>query len=342
MQFSSTSLPHGGLSEARIGGSCLLNILRKNTMVGFRFPAIVMISCCLLSTQLQGGGKAMKDFLSCLNAFSRRKASVEVYVTKGADDVRSLPSTKDLSKYTCVAFLSGDSTMSECMQETLNEHGMWPYAPILHLPGGSANVIANEFFPIGASCEEIIAQYGTAKKGTVLKATGLNGESIFALQIFGAGMIQGFIAVLDGHRHGVYAVFGKLGLLPLVPYHLIRMATMYKKPALFNVFNSEHEAEGNNFNLGLNRLDHNMSVIKVDQFASGLQGLSLFVSMMSGQLGNNWKAGKLQRHIDIQLTNRYTYDHPLHLVADGTSEISLKADSVIFQTIPDAVSFWTP
>jgi diacylglycerol kinase family enzyme len=289
-----------------------------------------------------GCGKAMKEYSACLDAFLLRKATVEVYVTKGAEDLRTLTTTKDLSKYTCIAFLSGDSTMSESIQETFRKHGKWPYAPILHLPGGSSNVIANELFPIGASCVDIIAQYSTSKKGCVLKATGC-GKSIFALQIFGAGINYELISKLDSHRHGLYAVFGKLALMPIVVYTLFRSAKTCKNPALLSVMNSEHEAEGMNFQLGLNRLDSNMNVVCVSEFASGLQAFKFFMSMAGGQLGKGWQAGKkTPDNVEIQLTTKYTINKPVVLMTDGSLDISLKADSVEFEALPEAIAFWTP
>jgi diacylglycerol kinase family enzyme len=288
-----------------------------------------------------GCGKAMKKYRSCLDAFLLRKATVEVYVTKGAEDLRTLSTTKDLSKYTCIAFLSGDSTMTECMQAPFVKHGKWPYAPILHLPGGSSNVVVNELFPTGASTTDVIAQYSTVKKGSVLKATG-GGKSIFALQIFGAGINSVLIGKLDSHRHGLYAVFGKLALMPLVLYTLFRSATTCKDPALLSIMNSQHEADGMNFELGLNRLDSNMSVICVSEFASGFKALSFFTSMISGQVGKDWQAGKKRDHVDIQLTTKYTYNKPLHLMTDGSLDVSLTAASVEFEALPDAIAFWTP
>jgi hypothetical protein len=139
----------------------------------------------------------MRLFPPCLNAFLRRLVSVEVYVTKGPEDVQCLPESKDLSEYTCLAILSEDSTIVEMVQAALLNHGKWPHAPILHLPGGSSNVIANELFPVGASTDEIIiAGYSAVKMGAVLKASGSNGASIFALQIFAADLCRSMIVLM--------------------------------------------------------------------------------------------------------------------------------------------------
>jgi diacylglycerol kinase family enzyme len=292
-----------------------------------------------------GCGKAMKVFPSCLKAFHQRKATVKVYVTKGAEDVRSLADTNDLSSYTVIAFLSGDSTIAEAIQKTFKKYGKWPYAPILHLPGGSSNVISNELFPVGASPADIIAQFSVVKKGSVLKATDRKDDenSIFALQVFLGGLSCGLIKVLDSNRHGIYAVTGMLGMLPILLYNVFRMSTQYKDPAVLNLFNSQHEADGNNFQFGNTRLDENMAVIRVDKFDSGFQGLGLFVSMLSGQLAKDWKAGTLKKHVDMRLATTYVHEGPLELLADGTSEISLKADDgVTFEVLPKAVPFWTP
>jgi len=121
---------------------------------------------------------------------------VDVYVTKGLEDVQCLSESKDLSEYTCLAILSEDSTIPEMVQTALLNHGKWPHAPILHLPGGSSNVIANELFPVGTSPDEIIAGYSAVKMGAVLKASGSNGASIFALQIFAADLCRSMIVLM--------------------------------------------------------------------------------------------------------------------------------------------------
>jgi diacylglycerol kinase family enzyme len=292
-----------------------------------------------------GCGKAMEVFPSCLKAFLLRKATVEVRVTKGAEDVRSLADTNDLSSYTDIAFLSGDSTITEAIQKTFKKHGKWPYAPILHLPGGSSNVISNELFPVGTSPADIIALYSMVKKGSVLKATDRKEDenSIFALQVFLGGLGCGLIKVLESNRHGIHAVTGMLGMLPIILYNVFQMSTQYKDPAVLSLFNSQHEANGINFQFGNNRLDENMAVIRVDKFDSGFQALGLFKSMKSGQLVKDWKAGTLKKHVDTRLATTYVHEGPLELLADGSNAISLKADDgVTFEVLPKAIPFWTP
>jgi hypothetical protein len=183
------------------------------------------------------------------------------------------------------------------------------------------------------------------KKGSVLKATDRidDENSIFALQVFLGGLNCALIKALESKRHGIYAVTGILGLIPSLLYNVFRMSTQHKDPAILNLFNSQHEANGNNFHFGNTRLDENMAVIRVDKFDSGFQGLGFFVSTLSGQLAKDWKAGKLKKHVDMRLATAYVHEGPLELMADGTSEISLKAENgVTFEVLPNAIPFWTP
>lgn len=111
-----------------------------------------------------------------------------------------LPNSVDWKNdYDCIAILAGDSSMTELMQDTLiANNGIWPYAPLLPLPGGTANCLATEMFTpdhiksdgwkLGHLCKgnvnakkltgaQIVEQYDTIRHATILQVQNVSSSS---------------------------------------------------------------------------------------------------------------------------------------------------------------------
>ena len=85
------------------------------------------------------------------------------YVTKRSDDIKNLVVSKDVSEYYGIIVLGGDSSITELIQAPLRRNnGKRMYPPILHLPGGSTNLLSKELHG-NKSHKEILGQFSTEK-----------------------------------------------------------------------------------------------------------------------------------------------------------------------------------
>ena len=113
-----------------------------------------------------GAGRAMDIYDECIEELQMREENftIEVYVTKRSDDIKNLVVSKDVSEYYGIIVLGGDSSITELIQAPLgqNNSGRWIYPPILHLPGGSTNLLSKELHG-NKSHKEILGQFSTEK-----------------------------------------------------------------------------------------------------------------------------------------------------------------------------------
>ena len=135
-----------------------------------------------------GAGRAMDIFDECIEELQKREENftIEVYVTKSSDDIKNLIMSRsdDISGYYGIVLLGGDSSITELIQAPLAQNNVkWEYPPVLHLPGGSTNLLSKELHG-GVSHKEILRQFSadkTKRAGVIkLSADGDDSSSIYA------------------------------------------------------------------------------------------------------------------------------------------------------------------
>ena len=96
-----------------------------------------------------GAGRAMDLYDECIEELQKRDENfyIETYVTKSSDDIKTLLERRrnDISKLYGLILLGGDSSITELIQGPMAQNkDRWTYPPILHLPGGSTNLLSKE------------------------------------------------------------------------------------------------------------------------------------------------------------------------------------------------------
>lgn len=298
----------------------------------------------LMVNPASGEGKAQARFAQAVAEFEKHGRVVEVYVTSGSEDVRNLSQTKDLSPYKCLAFLSGDSTITECLQLVLTKHGeKWPYAPILPLPGGSSNVLsADAFGDPDWTVEDTIDMAmgaGRVKRVNLIKCTADGATTRYATIAAFSGFQKYLIENLDSKRH-IQGAFGGLGLA-FTSMGIIFSYPCRKKvvPHYLSVFASDTEGGGKNLNFGVSRWEGGKLTVvhQIDYPGFGMM-MKTLRSMLSGELGAAFQKGDTSawgESLHIEVGSKWTAKGggPYEIIFDGSPNISLKGEEIEFEVV---------
>jgi len=253
----------------------------------------------LIVCPTSGSGMAMRNYETALteleNISSNQEGGrrqVEVYVTKSSDDLMSLATKKDLQPYKMIAILSGDSSVFEFVQPVLllaPNNGRWPYAPILHLPGGTGNAMPGEFYNGNLDIRYIIRNATKIRKGSVVKAS--NGEiTRYALHNCFGGFQAEMIEFMEARR-ALVSNFGGGGLILAIGLFLFAHLPFSKtlNPTILNVINSDYEGMGLSFDFGVDRFDDKMVVAVGGPYKFKWNLVMAFIGLFRSMNNNNKK-----------------------------------------------------
>jgi len=296
----------------------------------------------LIVCPASGRGKAMSMFPSCLQLLIEKGFAVEVYVTKDGTDIETLSERKDLGAYKAIAVLAGDSSIFQLIQTPLQKTGgKWPYAPILHLPGGSGNVISGEFHN-WAEHTEIIPQLSFDKvvKGTVIKISSPGTATRYAIHNCFDGFQRVLLERINNERS--LGSFGMAGMLLLFVQTLLWRVDHSMTPFYLLVVNSDVEGMGNTLGFGIRRTDDKLAVVQVQEYKSFLSSFSAGIGIISGKIARQASKNELPDHISVNIGKKFTFTgHDYHFVFDGHTDdgLSVQGNIVTVESVPDAVPY---
>lgn len=298
----------------------------------------------LIVSPNSGSGKARQLFPTILKELQATSRAVQVYVLKSADDAPTLYKTKDLSGYKTIVLVSGDSTLYELIQGPMSDHdGVWPFAPLLLLPGGSSNVIVSENFGFQTPVEDIIRNgLSSVRKGSIIKISSANASTPtrYAAHTCFDGLVRHLLSSLEKNRG--LAAFGMPAILIIMIKSLLTSDKTIS-PALLHIIQSDSEAMGMNMGFGLSRFDDQMMVSIVEEWPGYKKWFQMMGDNMSGETGKKFKEGR-KAEAKMQKTNKYSFTksgHEFHIISDGTSSLPFRAkDQVDFEILPNAIPYY--
>jgi hypothetical protein len=301
----------------------------------------------LLVCPVSGNGRAMSEFEPTLVGLEAQGRLVEVYITESTEDLMTFAECKNLEPYATIAILSGDSSVFEFVQPVLRQtNGKWPFAPILHLPGGTGNALPSEFYGLEMDVPDIIKHAKKVQKIAVIKACNKEGTVRYALHNCFDGLQVALIDWLDDHRV-VSSVLGPVWGLP-ANVLLFLMTFPFRRNVnlvVLNIVNSDFDGRGINLGFGVTRFDGKMAVIAGTRpYASKYQVLQAYFHFLSSKLAVNVKDGStaLPYNLSCQICDRATTVRGHYkLYFDGSSSLPLEGDEITFEVIPEAVPFVT-
>jgi hypothetical protein len=325
----------------------------SNTLTSFQGER-TKYDVLLVVNPAAGLGKGQESFSRSIAAFEKRGRAVEVYVTSGSEDVMTLTQTKNLKLYKMIAFLSGDSTIMEFIQHALRENGeTWPYAPILHLPGGSSNVLQGDAFGPDKEVEEVIEMALKAdcvKKANLIKCTAEGSPEARYGTVNGFSGIQKYLVDnLDSARSTISGPFSKT-LLAMMMIWAIFSYPYRKKvaPNIMTVMIADVESGGKvDLNFGVSRWDpRGVFIVLYQSQYQGLRSLlKALGSFMSGDLGGAYQKGERSwdKTLHVEVTNTWTAkgDDCYEILFDGSTELSVKGKEIHFEVVPQCLPLYT-
>jgi hypothetical protein len=326
----------------------------------------------LIVCPTSGGGMAMRNYETVLTELENNsgdfRRQVEVYVTKSGDDLMALAAEKDLQPYRMIAILSGDSSVFEFVQPVLFLHnGKWPYAPLLHLPGGTGNAMPSEFYNGNLDIQYIIRNATTIRKGAVVKASNEGGCVRYALHNCFGGIHAAMIEWTEDHR-ALLSVFGDRGwcfgvILAVLGFLLQLPFSKTLNPIVLNVINSDYEGKGVRLGFGVDRFDDKMVVAVGGPYSSKWELINAFVRLFtSGKRlsrdsmeddDNSSKkepSAELPYGVTANVCGKWTLPNvggghsgrqPYKLHFDGSTALPMEGDSITLEVIPEAIPYYT-
>jgi len=298
-----------------------------------------------------GAGKAMECYPECMRALQQRKErfTIEVYVTKSSLDVQTLVegrrSKVDISEYCGIIMLSGDSSITELIQAPLRANkGKWKHPPILHLPGGTTNLLSKELFR-GKPMHEILSEFSidTVKRASVIEVSSPGSSPVYATHVAIQGLGRHMLMAAEGHRSGLYAVFGKI-ILPFIMLPMIFSPPNKNESPYFSMLiaSTKNFAGGNDSGFDLDLFDNKLLMLHVVQYEGGLHYIqNVLGGMFSGDLARWYKDSKLPKGLEVKLENRFDLDdHDFHFVLDGTTTVALKGKPVSVECLGEALPYF--
>lgn len=304
----------------------------------------------LIINPVSGGGNARKATPEVIQEFERRNRNVEVYCTSGSQDVMSLTSRMGggIAEFNTIAILSGDSTIMEFVQGVLSKNkGKWPYAPIMHLPGGTSNVVCSECFGKEVTAKEIFEMETCVKKGSVVQCSSSDNERKYAVHVAFTGFQAFLIDRIEKSKSGIlYNTFGRLILLFLLLKAIISYHFNPSVPNLCSVFISDIENEGLvDMNFGISRFDKDARLVSI--FKKDYEGIrsniSIMARLMKGVLGEEYKCGKVDNStVSIRVTNKWNVklESKQRFYFDGSNAIWLEGKDIDFEVLPRSIPYY--
>lgn len=301
-----------------------------------------------------GAGRAMDLYNECIEELQRRKENfmIEVYVTKSSDDIKSLLMQRhnmsdDISEYYGIILLSGDSSVTEFIQTPLAKNNeKWAFPPILHLPGGSTNLLSKEFHE-GKSHREILSQFSSdkVKRASVIKLSESSGnsDSIYATHVAFHGIGRHMLENGEKHRHGMYAVFGAPALVAIVLKVIFSPPNIDESPyfALL-VASTKNFAGGMDSGFGMDLFDDKLVMLHAKRYNGPFRYIKeMMVNMGTGELAKQYFESTLPDGVEVKIGKQFTFqNHDFHFILDGTTTVSQKGTSVTIESVPEAVPYF--
>ncbi len=301
----------------------------------------------LIVCPASGGGKAMNIYTECVKALEQKGLHIETYVTSSANDLMNLTSTVKFNEYPgMIAVLAGDSSVYELIQITIKSHqGQWPFAPLLILPGGSGNVLSAEFHGVDTTIDDIVNKATVIRKGSILKCT-CGGTTRFAVHTAFDGIQRLMIERVERYRSTLYAAFGEPAITALILYTFLQIPFMKKHnrtPIVLSAFNSDCEGFGLNYKFGVSTFDDTMIIIYLNEYRGLYSLLKFLSSLLSGQLAKDYRDQKTIDGATVKVTSKFQVqgDGQYMVFFDGTSQLSLQGDELLFEVISNAIPYFT-
>lgn len=299
-----------------------------------------------------GAGKAMKIYDECLEELQKRKESfmIEVYVTKSSDDVKTLLEHRrdDISAYYGIILLGGDSSITELIQGPLSrsKDEKWTYPPILHLPGGSTNLLSRMLHH-GKSHTEIIQQFSAdnVRRAGVIKVSSGDGRdnSVYATHIAFHGVGRHMLIGLEQHRHGLYAVFGAL-ILPFIILKTLFFPPNKNEEPYFALMitNTRNFMGGEDTGFDIDLFDEKLLMVHLPQYRGAWHYIkTVMIDTIKGDTAKLYYDSALPEGMEVEMGTQFTVDeHDFHFILDGTTTVDLKGSPVTFTNLHGAIPYF--
>lgn len=306
-----------------------------------------------------GAGRAMDLYDECIQELQKREENftIEVHVTKSSDDVKNLVLSRDIdhvvSKYYGIIVLGGDSSITELIQAPLGRHGgRWMYPPILHLPGGSTNLLSKELHG-RKSHKEILRQFSADKvrRAGVIKLSSTDGDDdndsrssiIYATHVAFNGIGRHMLVEAEQHRHGMYSVFGTPALMSIILKTIFSPPNKDETPyfALL-IASTTNFAGGMDSGFGMDLFDDKLVMLHAKQYNGPFRYIKeLMINMGTGELARQYFTSTLPEGVEVKIGEKFTFqDHDFHFILDGTSTVSKKGRSVTVESVQDSIPYF--
>ena len=293
----------------------------------------------------------MDIFDECIEELQKREENftIEVYVTKSADDTKNLITSisDDISGYYGIVLLGGDSSITELIQAPLAQNNVkWEYPPVLHLPGGSTNLLSKELHG-GVSHKEILRQFSidkTKRAGVIkLSADGDDNSSIYATHIAFHGIGTHMLTEAEKHRHGLYAVFGKPALVSIILKTVFSPPNRNESPyfALL-IASTKNFAGGMDSGFGMDLFDEKLVMLHATKFNGPFRYIKdMLVNMSTGELAEQYRTSTLPDGVNIKVGEKFVFNnHDFHFILDGTTTVFQKGRSITVENVKGAVPYF--
>mmetsp|Transcript_28969 Transcript_28969/g.58175 ORF Transcript_28969/g.58175 Transcript_28969/m.58175 type:complete len:363 (+) Transcript_28969:233-1321(+) len=296
-----------------------------------------------------GAGRAMDIYDECIEELQKREENftIEVYVTKSSDDIKNLVVSKDVSGYYGIIVLGGDSSITELIQAPLRRNnGKWMYPPILHLPGGSTNLLSKELHGM-KSHKEILRQFSTEKvmRAGVIKLStdGDDSSSIYATHVAFHGIGRHMLVEAEKHRHGMYSVFGTPALMSLILKTVFSPPNKDESPyfALL-IASTRNFAGGMDSGFGMDLFDDKLVMLHAKQYNGPFRYIKeLMINMGTGELVRQYFTSTLPEGVEVKIGEKFTFkDHDFHFILDGTSTVGQKGRTVTVESVQESIPYF--
>jgi diacylglycerol kinase family enzyme len=300
-----------------------------------------------------GGGKAMKEYNTVIKELEETHGRhVEVYITSSTRDLQTLTDTKDFRPYKMIAVLAGDSTIFELVQSALIQNkGRWPFAPILHLPGGTGNALPNEFYGGTLDIRKILGKANKVRKASAIKVSNGGTDVRYAVHNCFAGVQVSLIDWAERYR-AISSAFGAFGLPLVLMTYLLTLPFRNKNvsPIVLNVCNSDYEGAGMRLGFGVNRFDRQMAVITGGPYQNIYKTIKACLQIFTGSLGlavqdsNRKNKTELPHGLKVEVCDHFVAkgaSSRYRLYFDGSDKAPLEGADITFEIIPESIAFFT-
>jgi diacylglycerol kinase family enzyme len=298
-----------------------------------------------------GCGKAMKEYNTVIKELEETHGRhVEVYITSSTRDLQTLTDTKDFRPYKMIAVLAGDSSIFELVQSALIQNkGKWPFAPILHLPGGTGNALSTEFYGGTLDICKILCDANKVRKASTIKVSNGGTDVRYAVHNCFDGVQVSLIDWAERHR-AISSAFGAFKLPLLLMTYLLTLPVRKFSPIVLNVCNSDYEGAGMRLGFGVNRFDGQMAVITGGPYQNNYKTMMACLQIFTGSLGRVVQDPKSKNK--AELPHGLKVDVCDHFVAkgassryrlyfDGSDKAPLEGAEITFEIIPESIAFLT-